>query len=68
MNTGADLTWSQFCKTFLSVIYKFSHYAGAFVRLGWVTLLGTNTLAYGQKCFITLGLGVDFIKLFLVRH
>ncbi len=52
-------------KLFLSVIYEFLYKVRVFVRLGWKSLLMTNTglfqklVIYGQKSFITLGPG-DF--------
>ncbi len=39
--TGADVI-----KHVLSVIYRFSHYARVFIRLGWKSLPSTNALAY----------------------
>jgi len=40
-------------KLFLSVIYEFSYLAQVFVRLGWKSLPGTNTLAYYEIFLIT---------------
>ncbi len=49
-------------KPLLSVIYVFSFESRAFVKLGYKSLIGTNTLAYyesllimDKKRFITLG-------------
>jgi hypothetical protein len=39
----------QCYKTFLSVIYGFSYKDIVFVRLGWKSLPGTNTLAYYEN-------------------
>ncbi len=47
-----------------SVIYDFSYYARVFVRLGWNSLPGTNTLAYykNKRSFIIMD--PDVIKPF----
>jgi hypothetical protein len=36
-------------KPYLTVIFKFLYSAGGFIRLGWKSLSGTNTLAYYEN-------------------
>ncbi len=62
-------TWGQCYKTFLSTIYEFLYQARVFIRLGWKSLQGTNTLAYltlvtKKKFFATLPPGANVLKLF----
>ncbi len=58
-------------KLILSVIYRYSYKSRGFVRLGWKSLPGTNSLAHFEnwevtviKSFITLGPQANVIKLF----
>jgi hypothetical protein len=41
--------WRQCYKTFLPIIDLFQYKARVFVRLGWKSLPGTNTLAYYEN-------------------
>jgi hypothetical protein len=47
------LTKAQYYKTIYSAIYEFLYQGRVFVRLGWKSLPGTNTLACYQNSQIT---------------
>ncbi len=61
-------------KLFTVAVYEFWYWARVFVRLGWKSLPRTNALAYfeiinyGQKCFITLVICNNVIRLSFLHN